>query len=149
MTDNEIKIAIAKAVYGEKLAHRLAMIPDSPNDLNSMHKPKMSFRRHKYNAVKTIVDGHVFPSKAEAKRYGELKLLEKAGEISELVLQPRFDLRVNGIHICHYIADFSYVEWKNMEIVVEDVKGFVTDLFRIKKRLMKACCGIDVQEVRK
>ena len=78
--------------------------------------------------------------------------MEKAGEIRDLQLQPSFELRVNGLLICKYRADFQYKRWRNGDDrtqVVEDVKGFVTDLYRIKKRLMKACCGIDVQEVRK
>ena len=105
-------------------------------------------RRHKFNAVRTISsDGKAFPSKAEARRYEMLKLLVANGEITDLSLQPSFSLDVNGIHICKYRADFQYYD-KDDNWIVEDVKGLMTDVFKIKARLMKACHNIDVQVVR-
>jgi dsDNA-binding SOS-regulon protein len=62
----------------------------------------------KYGAVRTEVDGISFASKKEARRYSELKLLERAGEIADLQLQPRFPLTVNGVRVCTYVADFQY-----------------------------------------
>lgn len=74
-------------------------------------------RRSKYNAVKTIIDGIKFDSKAEARRYSELKLLERSGLISKLKLQPRYNLMpsyTNGkgqkIRAIDYIADFEYLD---------------------------------------
>jgi len=62
----------------------------------------------KYRAVKTVVDNITFASKKEAARYQELRLMEKAGEIRYLELQPRFDFKVNGINLGFYKADFLY-----------------------------------------
>jgi hypothetical protein len=99
-------------------------------------------RSHKYNAKKTMVDGFTFDSLAEAARYCELCLLQQAGEISDLELQPKFVLldkftdfegkRRRGIS---YHADFRYVEVKNGQIVVEDVKGKETEGFKLKLKL--------------
>ena len=96
---------------------------------------------NKYNAEKTVIDGIKFDSKKEARRYAELKLLERAGVISDLKLQPKFVLqegfRQNGkaYREISYIADFSYVE--NGKLVVEDTKGFKTEVFKIKEKLFR------------
>lgn len=103
---------------------------------------------NKYGAVKTVVDGISFSSKAEARRYGELKLLLRAGNIDELVLQPKFPLVVEGVKIGTYIADFSYFDVLTSKVVIEDVKGMMTPVYRIKKKLMKAIYGIEVWEVK-
>lgn len=65
---------------------------------------------HKFNAVKTVIDGHTFASKAEAARYAELKLLRRAGEIFELELQPKYPIVVlnpEGDHVSHDARVFS------------------------------------------
>ena len=100
---------------------------------------------HKYGAVATVVDGHKFPSKKEANRYGELKLLQQAGKIQRLHLQPKFELTVNGIIIGKYIADFDY--WENGVWVVEDAKGFKTPLYKWKRKHCEAEHGIKIVEV--
>jgi hypothetical protein len=100
--------------------------------------------RNKYRAVKTVVDGIKFDSKKEAARYQQLKLLERAGEIMELTLQPRFDLIVNGVKCGFYKADFQYLEVG--KYVVEDVKGMKTPVYNLKKKLVKAIYGIDIFE---
>ncbi len=87
----------------------------------------------KYGAKKTEIDGYVFDSKAEAGRYSYLLLLEKAGEISDLSLQPVFPLIVNEKYIGKYIADFQYKD-QDGNRVVEDVKGMATPVFRLKKK---------------
>ena len=90
---------------------------------------------------KTQIDMYVFDSAKEAKRYRELKLLEMAGEISDLELQPRFLLqesfRKNGkaYRKIEYVADFKYIE--NGKTIVEDVKGLQTDVFKIKHKLFE------------
>lgn len=104
-------------------------------------------RRSKYNAKRTIVDGISFHSKAEAKRWSELKLLQKAGAISGLKRQAPFCLDVSCIHICNYVADFTYFE--DGQYVVEDVKGFATPEYEIKKKLMRAVYKIEIREIRK
>lgn len=101
----------------------------------------------KYKNVKTEVDGIVFDSKREANRYAELKLMEQAGEIRDLMLQPRYELVVNGERICWYVADFEYTVNESDKRVVEDAKGVKTPAYRLKKNLMYACKGIKVQEV--
>lgn len=98
-------------------------------------------RYSKYNAKKITIDGHDFPSKREAERYCELKLFLKAGEIRNLVLQPRFLLQdeffdKNGVKHkkIEYVADFFYID-KEGRNVVEDVKGVLTDVYKIKKKM--------------
>lgn len=98
-------------------------------------------RRNKYNAKKIKIDGHTFDSKKEAQRYCELKLLLRAGEIRNLVLQPRFLLQdefFDKNEVKHkkieYVADFLYID-KEGRNVVEDVKGVLTDVYKIKKKM--------------
>lgn len=99
-------------------------------------------RNHsKYRAKKTIIDGIKFDSKREADRYCELKLLEKANEIRSLELQPRFLLqdkfkdRNGKTHRkIEYVADFMYIN-KDDKKIVEDVKGMMTDVYKLKKKL--------------
>lgn len=102
-------------------------------------------RWSKYGATKTVMDGITFHSKGEAIRYSELKNLERAGKIQSLSLQPKFPIVVNDIKICNYIADFKYT-LDGVEIV-EDFKGMVTPIYKLKKKLVKACYGIDILEV--
>jgi hypothetical protein len=117
----------------------------------------------KYGAVRTTVDGHTFASKREARRYGELLILAKRGEIRNLMLQPKFPLYAfapisdtGSVLVGHYIADFSYqrldkresygsAEWRD---VVEDVKGVATETFRLKKKMVEAIYGIKVEIVK-
>lgn len=103
----------------------------------------------KYRNIPTELDGYRFDSKREARRYQDLKLLVLAGEISDLCaekLELRFDLSVNGMKICTYEADFRYKD-KDENVVVEDSKGVRTPVYRLKKKLMKALLGIEIQEV--
>lgn len=99
---------------------------------------------NKYKAIRTKVDGITFDSKKEAKRYSELKLLERAGQIKNLDLQPKFDLIINGFRIGFYKADFYYIE--NGKDVVEDVKGVRTPIYKLKKKMIKAIYDIDIFE---
>lgn len=101
--------------------------------------------RSKFNAVKTEVDGIVFDSKKEAQRYHELKLLEKAGHIQVLTLQPEYDLTVEDKCIGIYRADFYYFDAAGQE-VIEDVKGMKTPLYRWKKKHFEAQYGIQIRE---
>lgn len=97
------------------------------------------WRRSKFFNKPTVVDGVRFHSQKEARRYKELKLEEKAGRIKDLKLQPPFELWCNGKLICRYISDFQYIQVEpTMQIVVEDVKGVLTDVYRIKKKLFLA-----------
>lgn len=102
-------------------------------------------RISKYRAVKTVVDGITFDSKAEARRYRELKLLEDSGFIRRLELQPEFVFELDGKPIFKYRADFRYFEGGTR--IVEDVKGVRTDVYRLKKKLIEAAFNVRITEV--
>lgn len=102
-------------------------------------------KRHgKYNAKKVVIDGIEFDSTWEGKRYSQIKILEKSGEVKDLKLQVPFRLEVNDSLICTYIADFVYLE--DGKQVVEDAKGVKTPEYLLKKKLMKAIHGIEIRE---
>lgn len=103
-------------------------------------------KRRKYNNVPTVVDGIRYDSAKEARHGQLLAAMERDGLISELRRQVRFPLKVNGILVCTYVADFEYRDAERGR-VVQDVKGYKTDVYRIKKALMKAVHGIEVIEV--
>lgn len=103
--------------------------------------------RNKYNNRWTEVDGIKFQSQAEATRYSELRLLEKAGLISGLELQPRYNIHVNRQKICQYRGDFRYVD-EFGKTVLEDVKGLATPVYSMKRKLLKAVYGIDIVEIK-
>ncbi|MBQ0074518.1 MAG: DUF1064 domain-containing protein [Prevotella sp.] len=121
---------------------------------------------NKYKAVKVLVDGIKFDSKKEAARYSELKILEKAGIITDLNLQQKFVLipsqyaEVTGYgkpkrkcieKECSYIADFTYMQ--DGKLVVEDVKGYrdpssaAYAKFTIKRKLMLYVHHIRIKEI--
>ena len=95
----------------------------------------------KYRAKKTEIDGIKFDSRKEARRYTELKLLERNGDIENLTLQPRFLLqegfRKNGkaYRKIEYVADFMYRQ--DGKLIVEDVKGIKTDVYKLKQKLFE------------
>ena len=106
----------------------------------------------KYKNQKTQIDMYVFDSAKEAQRYRELTLLERAGEISNLELQPRFLLQdsfkyENKINrAISYIADFKYYDCNLQKMVVEDVKSNITKkdkVYVIKKKLFLKKYGKD------
>ena len=101
---------------------------------------------YKFGNVPTVVNGHTFHSKKEARRFVELDAMQRGGLISDLRRQVWYDLDVAGERICRYCADFVYYDNQRKEEVVEDPKGFQTDTYRIKKRLMKAIHGIEIEE---
>lgn len=102
----------------------------------------MAKRKHKFAAKKTIVDGIVFPSKKEARRYGELKLLERAGKIKDIKRQVPFKIVITT----RYVADFVYVDCFDGAEIVEDVKGYKTREYLRKKKLMAEQHGITIRE---
>ena len=104
--------------------------------------------RNKYGARKlTAPDGLVFDSVKEYQRWGELKILQRAGVISKLRRQVTYELipKQQGERACNYIADFVYVNDKG-ETVVEDCKGYKTEVYRLKKKLMLWVHGIRIKE---
>jgi hypothetical protein len=106
--------------------------------------------RHKYRAIRTIVDGISFPSAKQSRRYSELKLLERAGEIKDLKLEVPFALApaviINGRKkpALRYVADFVYVE--KGQRIIEDTKGFRSQAYIIKRHLMKSVHSVDIYE---
>lgn len=107
---------------------------------------------NKYRNIKAIVDGIPFDSRKEANRYCELKLLQRAGQIQNLVLQKEFELlpkqEVDGKVVeraVKYRADFTYEE--NGKTVVEDTKGVRTPEYILKRKLMLYRFGIQIREV--
>ena len=125
----------------------------------------MYYNKSKYNAKKVEVGGITFDSKKEAKRYEELKLLERCGAIKDLRLQVKFVLipaqyepdiigKRGGIkrgklieRECSYFADFVYFDCQRNTRVVEDTKGFKTPEYIIKRKLMLYIHNIRVTEV--
>ena len=120
---------------------------------------------NKYGNNEVIVDGKKFQSKKEASRWFELKMLEKAKNISQLERQKKFILipaqyepdiigprggRKKGRlleHECSYIADFYYFDEDTQEYVVEDTKGFRTEKYIIKRKMLLYLYGIRIREV--
>lgn len=128
----------------------------------------MRYRSRYPNVLRTEIDGHIFDSKIEARRYLELKLLLKAGEIRDLTLQPRYPIMFGTAKVLMrskgypngrpltYVADFTYLArddssprpWSG-KYIIEDVKmhsGHRTEVYKIKKALMEAM-GLTITEV--
>lgn len=119
-------------------------------------KPKF----HKYHAKPCEVNGIKYPSQKEMKRHQELLLLERCGTIKDLQRQVTFRLVpsviINGRKIppIRYVADFTYKDLMNIKIdemggyklTVEDSKGMITPVYRIKRHLMKHLFNIDILE---
>ena len=114
--------------------------------------------RRKYGNKNVMIDGIKFDSKKESRRYRELKLLERAGEIKDLEIQPKFGL-VKGVKFTgdkrakpdlRYFADFAYTDMETGERVVEDVKSVATKenaIYKMKRHMMLAIHGIEVREI--
>lgn len=108
-------------------------------------KPK----RSKYNATKTMVDGVLFDSKREAAYYSELKIREKAGEVSGIDLQRAFPIIIGGEKVGKYISDFAFIDHLQEDrLRVIDVKGFDTPLSRFKRKCVSAFYQIKVEIVK-
>lgn len=101
----------------------------------------------KYKNRKTVINGIEFDSVKEARRYMELKLLERAGEISNLQRQVKYELipKCGKERSVTYIADFVYREKGNT--VVEDVKGARTKEYILKRKLMNWVHDIQIKEI--
>lgn len=99
---------------------------------------------NKYHNQKETIDGITFASRKEAKRYQELKLLERAGIIKELQLQKKFELQPKyknnegqTIRAITYVADFFYYDNEKKQYFVEDTKGYRTEVYKLKKKLFE------------
>lgn len=104
--------------------------------------------RSKFHNQKVEVDGITFDSKKECRRYKELKLMERAGVIRGLQLQVPyilFDKSKYG-RVVKYVADFVYFDVEKSKTIVEDVKGFKTDVYKLKKRILAEKYDIEILE---
>lgn len=114
-------------------------------------KGKFGPRKGKYNAKGERIDGRWFASAAEARRYEQLKRMVDSGQIERLECQPALSIVVNGKKICDYRGDFRYgvldERGRLTAIVVEDVKGMLTDVYAMKKKLVEASHGIAINEI--
>lgn len=104
---------------------------------------------NKYGAkkIKDPATGFVFDSKQEFIRWCELRILERAGKISCLQRQVKYELipKQVGERACNYVADFVYIDSDGNK-VVEDSKGVRTDAYKIKRKLMLHKYGIRIKE---
>lgn len=109
----------------------------------------MMWKRRKYNNTKIKIDGITFDSLKESQRYEELKLMQKAGDIEDLVCHPKFPIFINGKKICSVLLDFSYFLVSRQETIFEDVKsaGTATSVSKLKKRMVEAEHNIKVDWV--
>lgn len=104
-------------------------------------------RGNKYGAVKTVVDGITFDSKAEARRYQELKLLKQVGAIGDINVHPHFPIWLDHMKICDVVLDFNYFSYDRKRIIYEDVKGQDNALSRLKRKLVEAFYTIKVDVI--
>jgi hypothetical protein len=115
---------------------------------NTSKLPTGSVRGHKFRAQRTVCsEGHSHPSKGEARRCGELHLLQRLGEIRLLQREVPFPVIINGVKVFTYKADFVYFDESGR--TVEDFKGVVTPIYRLKKKCVEAYHpGLKIVEVR-
>ena len=109
--------------------------------------------RSKYYSKKVLIDGIKFDSKKEGEYYKKLKILEEKGIIKDLelqkeyILQDKFKLNNKTIRKITYRADFSYISVKDDILHVIDVKGFRTEIYKLKKKLFEYKYGIEIEEI--
>lgn len=98
---------------------------------------------NKYNAKKTTCNGIIFDSKKEAERYTELAFLQRQGVIKDLQRQVPFELQASfkkgkrTYRAITYYADFVYTDTQTRRTIVEDTKGYRTEVYNIKKKLFE------------
>ncbi len=150
----EASMSITSAQLGdlrEKAGQKRVQKSDLPT-------PEPGKRRSKYGAVRSVdADGLKWDSKRERARWGELKFMEKAGLICDLERQPVFPIFIipafpspdgpDSIVVGQYKGDFQYVRLADDELIVEDVKGFKTPLYKFKKKIVEAYYGITITEI--
>ncbi len=112
----------------------------------------MVIKANKYRAKRTVVDGISFQSKLEADRWCVLRTLERSGEITHLERQPAFLVSIKGVPCFTYVADFRYfsrpTNAQRGEYITEDVKGFRTAIYKLKKKCVEAAFpGLKIVEV--
>lgn len=119
-----------------------------------MKRPGSLPKRPKYGNKKVEIDGQHFDSQAEAARWIELNRLQQRGKITDLRRQVTFELvpsvrffgSTRATPALRYVADFSYTLAATGKPVIEDTKGVLTRVYKIKRHLMKALFNIDILE---
>lgn len=110
-------------------------------------------KKSKYGNKKVLIDGIKFDSKKEANRYLELQLMEDTDYITDLELQKKFELipsyEINGrkIRAMNYMCDFYYFDLMTGKYIVEDVKGYRTEIYKLKKKMFEYKYKIEIKEV--
>ena len=110
----------------------------------------------KYGNKKVVVDEIKFDSQLEARRYIELKLLERTKEIKDLRMQVTFELQPTYkkknkvIRAINYVADFVYYDVKKGKTIVEDTKGYKTEIYKLKKKMFEyKYPDLEIKEVKR
>lgn len=98
--------------------------------------------KHKFRAIQTTCDGIKFPSKKEAARYNELKLLKQVGDVLFFLRQVPFHLPGDIKYVCDFM-----VFWTNGDITIEDVKGMKTEMYIMKKKMVENWYPIKITEI--
>lgn len=113
-------------------------------------------KTNKYSNKKIIVDGIEFESKLEARRWQQLKLLQKAGNIKDLRRQIKFELQPSYIkndkviQSINYVADFVYYDLNKRQFIIEDTKGYKTEIYKLKKKILEyKYPDLEIKEIRK
>jgi hypothetical protein len=124
----------------------MGMKYDAADNSRRSYEEAIRLMRNKYRNKPTEVNGIRFDSQKEAKRYGELCLLYRAGDIRDLQRQYKFSCDIGDDHICNYMADFVYFDVSKNRRVVEDVKGAPpTAVFKLKKKLVEALHDVQIE----
>lgn len=133
-------------VTGKELPKQMGPRPFTLAEALARQYPK----RSKYGSVKTEYNGRTYDSKLEANFAAELDMSRKATDpkVRPVKIEPqvRFPLKIKGKLICTYVLDFR-VTYADKHIEHIDVKGVMTDVYKIKKKMMKVCWGIDILEM--
>lgn len=101
-------------------------------------------KKSKFGNRKKVLDGITFDSTREARRYQDLVLMQKGGQINLLRRQVPYPIYIKGKKICDWLADFVYIQ--NGLVVVEDSKGHKTDIYKLKKKMVEAEYGFRIRE---
>lgn len=111
---------------------------------------RLGKKPHKYKAKppKETVDGNRFDSQAELSHYCSLKILQRAGQITELVIHPRYPIVINKQQVCIVELDFAYRDEMGL-LRVDDVKGMDTPVSKLKRKLVEAAYGFQVNIVKR
>ena len=120
---------------------RVGVRKSNPRGICDKYTPKR--KNNKYRNTLTYADHIKFDSKREAARYEELKLLQKAGEVLYFLRQVPFDLGAGTKYRCDFL-----IFWKDGSHTVEDVKGYATKEFKLKKKLVESKYPIKIEIVK-